>query len=85
MSGREREILEAIGRQGRTRDQLGELADAPELQELIRGGLVTYEPIELRETVGPGEQRSGHDRTDVWYLTPAGADAVGITGHLRGA
>jgi len=64
---------------GASRKKLGDLASSRELAELINAGFVSYEPAVLRET------HSGQ-RTDVWYLTRAGAVVIGLSpDFLRGA
>jgi len=64
---------------GASRKKLGDLASSRELAELINAGFVSYEPAVLRET------QSGR-RTDVWYLTRAGAVVIGLSpDFLRGA
>ena len=54
-----RQVLETIGSAGATRDKLGDLAASPALRELIDAGLVTYDPVVLRETLAPGHVLAG--------------------------
>ena len=73
------QVLATIAMAGASRKKLGDLASSRELAELINAGFVTYEPAVLQET------HSGQ-RTDVWYLTRAGAVVIGLSpDFLRGA
>lgn len=62
---RHRQVLGTIGRFGATRERLGHLATSRELLELTEARFVSHEPT------------STH-RLDAWYLTRAGAAALGL-------
>ncbi len=77
LTERHLEVLRAMGLQGSTREQLGEILERPAFGELLITGYLIYKPIISRETVvRPGE--SGEIQTDVWYFTAVGAAAIGV-------
>jgi hypothetical protein len=74
-----RVVLKAIGRRGAGRDELGQMVESRQLHELITAGLVTFEPHRLHETPPEAMARQGERIIARWFLTPAGARAIGVS------
>lgn len=76
MTAEDLELLEFIGRQGKTREQLVERFPGLDIDRLIDAGLVEIRRIELHETHPPGAPTT----PDILFivLTLRGAEAVGI-------
>jgi hypothetical protein len=75
MTPQHRELLELIGREGATSDQLGRREQTREFGDVRSAGLVNYWP--------PGQTRPldvspAYEEPGRWYLTHAGADVLGI-------
>ena len=74
------EVLEFIGRQGKTLEQINERFPGFDVFRLVRAGLVEIMRIPLEETQDPNGPPSPAFQD--WYvLTPRGAGAVGIDPH----
>lgn len=76
MASNDRDVLEFIGRQGKTPEQLAERFPDFDIDRLVRAGLARLQRIELRETIAPGSAPAP-DPT-FYALTPRGAEAIGI-------
>jgi hypothetical protein len=64
-----RTVLRTIGSKGATRDELGPFATSLAMVELMAAGYVTRETTDATGL------------PDAWYLTPAGATAIGVNTH----
>jgi hypothetical protein len=73
LTDRHLRALEAVGRSGATRQALGDLVTTGEFVDLINYGLVTNRLADLREDTDTPD-----DRSNVWYLTEAGANLVDL-------
>jgi hypothetical protein len=76
MGSQDREVLEFIGRQGKTPEQVAERFPGFDVQRLIRAGLARLYRIELHETQGHGAPPTPDP--GFYVLTREGAKAVGI-------
>jgi hypothetical protein len=70
------DMLNHVPLKGGTRQSLGELLERPEFHELVAAGYIEYRPFVGREAAQPGRSEDLHQ--DLWYLTPAGADAIDV-------
>ena len=77
MTDEVRQVLEFIGRQGKTPEAIAETFPGFDIERLIRVGLVELRRIALEETQDPRSPSS--PAFQQWYvLTPRGAEAVDI-------
>jgi len=76
MSDEDRDVLEFIGRQGKTPVQIADRFPDFDIQRLVRAGLVRLQRIEVPETHPPGTPPSPDIL--VYVLTEHGAEAVDI-------
>ena len=71
-----REILEAIGPNGATNQQLGDLVNRAAFADLVTADYMTSEEFELQAT--GQDTRLPHEQVLRWRLTPRGTQAVNV-------
>ena len=71
-------VLESIGLDGSSRTELGDMVEGDALRELIAAGFVAVVPSRYGETPTETITRQANDTIVHWYLTPAGATAIGL-------
>jgi hypothetical protein len=78
-------VLRAIGPEGATEQRIaGDDIDNVILAELVRLGGVWIDTITLHETQPSNLARQASPGIRVYYLTPSGADAIGVDPRLIG-
>ncbi len=80
LTDRHREILDAIGADGASANELGPRTRAREFADLDVGGLIVYWPPSQPR---PLRVLSDDSRRGTWNLTAAGADAIGALSPVR--
>lgn len=71
-------LLTTIGLRGAGRKELGDSVDSEPLRELIADGYVDVLPPRRGGTSGEASVRQADDLTALWFLTAAGASAIGL-------
>jgi len=77
MTDLDREVLEFIGRQGKTPEQTAERFPVFDIQRLVRAGLVEVMRVDTPETQAHGGPPSPAFQS-FYVLTRRGAEAIGI-------